>query len=114
MSDTPASTAHSETAGQTETSDDNLIPPGAEPFRLGEGASYSAQVLRLEAFLAERFPDEVGRSNYQRQENAVETAIRLLTGLHAHTPPTQVERCTAEFCNKPRNHTDIHGWVHFG
>lgn len=69
---------------------------------------------RLQGFLEEHFPDEVTRSNLQHPEGPVEVAIRLLTGLHAQKPPTQVERCPAEYCNKPVNHREAHGWVHYG
>lgn len=117
MSDSaPASTSHMETAGQTETSDDNLVPPGAQAYPQGLGtADDSAEVSRLAMFLAVNFPDEVNRTNVQVPESPVDVAIRLLTGLHAHTANAEPDvRCAQEFCNKPQGHTDVHGWVHYG
>lgn len=114
MSDAPASTAHSETAGQTETSDDNYLAPGQVSHKPKTGLDED-QIEDLRVFLAEHFPQEVGRSNLQVVERPVDTAIRLLTGLHAHRANSvTVERCSTQYCNKPSSHRDAHGWVHYG
>lgn len=110
----PASTSHGEVATTTPTADDNFTAPGTpeEPAPVAEFDRYELQ--RLEDYLKDRFPTEVGRTNRQRPETPVDTALRLLEGLHAHVPPTQVQRCQEAYCNKPQGHRDSHGWVHFG
>jgi hypothetical protein len=111
MPEAPASTAHSETAGQTETSNDNFTAPGQERLGWDPDMTLEQQEKRLVEFLEERFPDQVDF----RQEFPIEAAIRLLTGLHAHRANrADASRCSAEFCNKPDGHRDGHGWVHFG
>lgn len=110
----PASTSRGEVASTTPTAEDNLVAPGTpeEPAPVPEFDRYELQ--RLEDFLTDSFPTEVGRTNRQRPETAVDTAIRLLAGLHAHVPPTQVDRCPESYCNKARGHRDACGWVHYG
>ena len=99
---------HVEIAGVTETTDDNLLPPGAEGV-LGE--DNITQIARLQEFLQTRFPDEVNRTNRQRPETPIETAIRLLDGLSTFGP--EVSRCAEQYCTKPAGHTDAHGVVHY-
>lgn len=108
MSTTPASTSRGETAGQTETSNDNFTAPGHQ--QQGWQVSLPDQEDRLTAFLADRFPQEVGPT-----ETPIETAVRLLTGLSAHRANRQdAPRCSRPFCNKPDGHLDGCGWVHYG
>lgn len=100
-------------ASVTETSDDNLIPPGMEAHQ--ERQEHSAvQIAELEVFLAQHFPEEVDRSNRQRPERIVDTATRLLLALSTQAPPTQVQRCTEPYCNQNAGHVTQHGWVHAG
>src|SRR5262245_58076677 len=105
-----------EVAGQQETAEDSLVPPGAEPhYPQQPSEAPEVQVGHLEAFLADQFPDEVGRTNYQVPETPVATAIRLLTGLHAQAVMTTPgARCTEPYCNKNAGHKDAHGWIHYG
>lgn len=107
MTTEPAIT-HGEIVQQTETSEPDLIPPGADMEFVGESAT--DQVARLQIFLEERFPEEVTRTNRQVKETPVETAMRLLSGLA--TQGTMIQRCAEEYCNKSLGHTDHHGWVH--
>lgn len=100
-------------SGSTTDTTGDTIPPGAESH-VKLSAAPTAQVSRLKEFLAANFPEEVERSNAQHPETAADTAIRLLTGMHAHTPPTEVRRCGDQYCNKPQHHKDVHGWVHYG
>lgn len=107
----PASTTRQETAGQVETSNDNLVPPGQITH---EHILYDAesQVEALASFLAEHFPGEVALTNRQVPEAPVETAMRLLMGRQARADaPTT--RCPEMFCNKAVGHSDVHGWVHY-
>jgi hypothetical protein len=104
-----------EAAGQQDTSEDGLVPPGATAYAPGHTVPPEHQVLHLEAYLASQFPDEVHRTNYQVPETPVDTAIRLLSGLHAQVAVTNPQaRCPEQYCNKPVGHRDAHGWVHFG
>jgi hypothetical protein len=96
-------------AQNVETTADNLTPPGAEHDR--HGHPYPEDYIRrLRTFLSERFPDEVALTNRQEPEHPVDIAIRLLSAMATHG---DVERCNLEYCNKPRAHTDGHGWVHY-
>lgn len=109
---TTTTTAQQEVAGQSPTDDDSLIAPNSEPL---ERQSPDVEEQRLEAYLRESFPQEFTRTNRQVPESPVSMAIRLLTGLHAHVATGAPDlRCETTFCNKPRNHADAHGWVHFG
>lgn len=103
-----------DTSGQTtETSADNLIPPGAVGH---EPPSYDAwvQTATLAHFLEENFPEEIIRTNLQQPETPVDTAMRLLLALSSQTPPSQVQRCTEPYCNRNAGHHGDHGWVHAG
>lgn len=105
----------SETAGQTETAVDGLVPPGAVDFgQAEESGDPTFEIARLAAFLDGAFPGEMARSNRQVPESPVEVAIRLLQALSATAPLHVLERCSAEFCNKAEDHQDEHGWVHNG
>lgn len=109
--DQPAIT-HGEIAGVHETAADNYEAPGQTTHEV-TGHEASAELDRLHLWLAQHFPDEVTRTNTQQPEGPVDLAIRLLSGLSASVPPSQQERCTESYCNKPAGHTDIHGWVHY-
>lgn len=101
------------TGQTTETSNDNLVPPGMTAHERVEDDAV-LQVTRLAQFLETAFPDEIALSNRQQPEAPVETAIRLLQSFASKTPPSQIERCATEYCNKVSGHTDEHGWVHAG
>lgn len=92
----------------TGTTEQDLIPPGAEADFVTEAAS--TQVARLQVFLEDRFPEELIRTNRQAPEGPVDIAIRLLSGLP--TSGTSTERCREQYCNKPKQHLDHHGWIH--
>jgi hypothetical protein len=106
----------SEAAGQHDTSEDSLVPPGGMAYVPGQPAEApEQQVERLDAYLTDQFPHEVGRTNYQVPETPVGTAIRLLDGMHAQVAMSDpTARCSEQFCNKPAQHRDAHGWIHFG
>lgn len=104
--------SHGERAEVTETAEPDLVPPGLRPYYPSEdNASAEDQIDRLSEFLLANFPGEIGRSNYQVSEGAVDVAIRLLSALS--TRGTQIERCEAEYCNRPRGHREAHAWVHY-
>jgi hypothetical protein len=103
-----------EIAGQTETSNDNLIPPGAEGAEVDEVGGSDFEVAKLAAYLQGVFPEEWVRSNRQRPEGPVDMAIRLLQGFVAASPASVLERCPEEYCNQPKGHGTVHGWVHNG
>lgn len=94
----------------TETSTDNLVPPGMETHVAPEVDPW-VQTAKLATFLETSFPEEIDLSNRQQPETPVDTAIRLLQGFVAKTPPSQVSRCTESYCNRAAGHTDAHGWV---
>jgi hypothetical protein len=93
---------------QTETSDDNFIPPGATSNSMVADHAV-LQVTKLAGFLVENFPDEVALTNRQVPETPVDTAIRLLLSWSAKSPA--IVRCQVDYCNKAVNHQGEHGWV---
>lgn len=98
-----------------DTTTDQTIPPGSaqDGDHLRPTDTPEVQVSRLEAYLNTRFPHEMGRTNVQRIEKAVDVAIRLLDSLTAtHLPPEH--RCAQEYCNKMADHRDEHGWINAG
>lgn len=102
---------HGEAAGVTDTSTDSLVPPLASPLEGTPTADPGGEVDRLTQFLFDRFPGEMDRTNRQVAETPVDVAIRLLSALSGQG--TSIERCDREYCNKPRGHQDLHGWVHY-
>jgi hypothetical protein len=114
MSEAPAGISHAEVASIHETTTDNLVPPGQTTHQVLVGEHPAEEVARLGAYLNARFPGELTRTNIQQPETYVQVAIRLMDGLSAHVAPSQLARCTIEYCNKPLGHTDGHRWVHYG
>lgn len=98
------------TGGVVDTTEGDLVPPGMTTHqRIADDAI--EQVTRLSGFLVKYFPEEIDLSNRQVPETPVDTATRLLLGFISKIPPGQLERCPAEYCNKPKDHQDVHGWV---
>lgn len=105
----------SENAGQTDTTTDGVIPPGAVSYEHDEESGEPTfEIARLAAFLDTSFPEEMTRSNRQVPESPVDVAIRLLQALSASAPPHVLERCGEEYCNQPQGHRGEHGVVHSG
>lgn len=106
-----------DTASTTDTAVDGLVPPGAEehgPEDVEIGGDPIFEVAKLTVFLEDAFPGERNRSNRQVPESPVDTAIRLLQALSASAPLSVLDRCQAEYCNRPAGHDGDHGWVHNG
>jgi hypothetical protein len=103
-------------ASTLDTTDGDTIPPGATTHIVGgPGQAHAVfQISDLQAFLYERFPDEMDLTNRQQPERTVDTAMRLLLSLSATAPASQVTRCPQEYCNQPQGHTTQHGVVHTG
>jgi hypothetical protein len=95
-----------------DTTTADLIPPGAEAHKKLNGSPVQ-QIARLKAYLGQAFPDEVERSNRQQPEHTADLAIRLLQGLSTTVHPSQLARCDQQYCNKPANHADEHGWINY-
>lgn len=100
-------------ASVIETAEDNLVPPGMQAHQ-GRDEHSSVQVAELAVFLGEHFPEEMTRTNRQRPERIVDTAMRLLLALSTSAPPTQVSRCPEPYCNQNAGHATECGWVHAG
>lgn len=102
-------------ASTTETSNDNLVPPGAEAHEhVEETGDPTFEIAKLGGFLEENFPEEMRLSNLQVPESAVDVAIRLLLALSSTAPLSAVQRCDQEYCNRPAGHSGDCGWVHNG
>lgn len=111
MPDQAPAISHGEIAEVHDTSSPDAVAPLQETHAY-RSTDPQQEVERLDTFLAEHFPEELTRTNVQQPESTVDIAIRLLTALAAKVPPSQQERCTDQYCNKPFGHRDIHGWVH--
>lgn len=95
-----------------DTTTADLIPPGADAHVALNGSPMQ-QVKRLKDYLEINYPDEMTRSNKQVKEHPADIAIRLLTGMAAKAHPASVQRCAQNYCNKPQNHIDEHGWINY-
>lgn len=95
--------SHVERASTHETSTDSFRAPMTEEHPTDDPV---AQVARLSDYLWSHFPDEMARTNTQLPEAPADVAIRLISSLHASTPPTVVRRCDQPYCNQPYGHTD--------
>ncbi len=108
-------TSTQDIAGQTETSNDNLIPPGAEAYEAlpeFEEGNPTFEIARLAAFLDQTFPGEMDRTNVQVPDGPVAVAIRLLQSLSVTAHPSVLPRCGQEYCNQPQGHLTEHGVIH--
>lgn len=71
---------------------------------------YAAEVNRLNTFLMQAFPAEMGRTNRPVAETPVDVAIRLLRALGSTGAGP---RCSEEYCNLPDAHNGDHGFVSY-